>query len=359
MLENETPAHVTPSWMGRKILIIVSFGLWLLSLSLPTLVSPSESISGIMLLLAGWLGPIGAGYTIGTLAWWANPFYLWALLKINNRKSPSFSSTAALLLSTLTVFVHSYAVNAVPVFTPVIGYGPGALFWYISILCLWCVVAQDNGKHPVIYKGVFVLAGTIFLLFMGQIAWRAVYANASEKEKLPIYVAKRGMICSMKSLPLPVTAQQPALQLELAQSEMDRGGLRDSRNRQWLSALHGWNVAAIQFEGIEYRDAPEGSPESSRPPFMILGQITAPARYTLRVEGGPPYTNNTQFYSETVQLTIIDNYTEKEVGHLIHNLEKNSLLGYCPQLTPLPRSYKSVYQYEEVRKWLAPFIMEP
>jgi len=244
-----------------------------------------------------------------------------------------------------------------PSYVAVIGYGPGALFWYIAIICLWCIEEQDTGASVSLLAG-FALAGIVSLAFVGQIVWRAAYANESERVNVPFYVAKRGIICSTKAIPLPIAFQQPALRLEIVQSEIVQDKyLVESFKRQWLDALHGWNIAAIQFEGVEYRDAPKDSPESRKPPFMISGPITSPARYTLRVEGGPPYTNNTQPYSETVLLTIIDNHSKQKIGYLTHHLQMNNRLGYCPQLTPFSRTYRSYYRFEEARKWLMPFIL--
>lgn len=71
MIEQEIHAGVVPRWSGRNIFIYVSFGLWLLSLCLPALISYNRSVYGYFILLIGWLGPLGTdrvGSMIGMLA---------------------------------------------------------------------------------------------------------------------------------------------------------------------------------------------------------------------------------------------------------------------------------------------------
>lgn len=290
----------------------------------------------------GWLGVAGVEDSVsllGVLAWWANPFYLWALIKIQLKgKTPKFSANMALGLATLTVLVGSYALNAIPTFTPVIGYGPGALLWYLAILSLAYVVARDAGyasSHKLIVYTVCVLC----FGYTVQLLWRVTSANDAERERLPFYAAKRGLICSVEATKLPITEQQPAISL-------------GAYNKQWLDALRNWKVTAIQIGSTEYRRAADGSPESRKPPYMTAQPVSLPARYTLRVEGGYPYVNKwSDGGGDFVRLIMVDNQTKEEIGQLVHRREMNRRLGFCPSLTYFPHSLN-----EEAIQWLAPFI---
>lgn len=280
--DGATSAITPPGFRFRGAVLGLSIVLWLGSLALPALISrqPENTLWGIYILLLGWLG-IGAvedGVSlVGVLAWWANPFYVWALIRASlGRKNPTFSANMALGLASLTVFLSSFAINAVPAFTPVIGYGPGALLWYVAIASLAYATARDSGTSPP--RLALGLASAVCALFISLLVWRAVAANVSEREKLPFYSAKRGLICSVEAEPLPISGRQEAIALE-AQSE------------HWLESLRNWRVAAVQVGSTEYSAAVRGSPESQKPPYMASRPVSVPARYTLRVEGGCPYIN--------------------------------------------------------------------
>ena len=291
----------------------------------------------------GWLGIAGVedGVSLlGVLAWWANPFYLWALLRSSlGGKNPVFSANVAVCLASLTVFLGSWAVNAVPVFTPVLGYGPGALLWYLAILSLTYETTRYGGTaSPMLVSG---LAGTVCVLFVGLLIWRGAASNLSEREKLPFYSAKRGFICSVEASPLPIADPQAAIALE-------------AESKQWLESLRNWRVAAVQVGSTEYFAATEGSPESQKPPYMASRPVSAPARYTLRVDGGYPYVNKWSDGGDFVRMILIDNQTKSQIGQLVHHREINRKVGFCPSLTYFPHS-----RNEEAIRWLAPFLARP
>lgn len=291
----------------------------------------------------GWLGFAGVESLInllGVLAWWANPFYLYALIKsLGKGRVPTISVHIALALASLTVFLSSYAVNAVPVFTPVIAYGPGALLWYLAILGLTYVVARDAG-HVAFPTIIPWAACALCAVYSIQLTYRATRANISEQERLPFYSAKRGFICTAKATPLPISEHQPAIGFE-------------GDAKYWLKSLRNWNISAVQIGSVEYQRAPEGSFESRKSPFMTEQPISSPARYTLRVEGGYPYSNDTSDPGDLVRLSLIDNQTNTVLGELVHKRELNRRLGFCPTLTYFPKS-----RHEEAILWLAAFVKE-
>ena len=345
MSAGEVSSNTLPSFQFRRAVLALSFALWVGSLALPALISPSprNTLWGIEILLWGWLGIAGVEDRVGllgVLAWWANPFYLWALIKASGRgRNPAFSANMALGLATLTVLLGSYAVNAVPVFTPVIGYGPGALLWYLAIVSLAYVSARDRGgpSSPRLLLG---LAGAVCAFFVAFVLWRAVASNTSERERLPFYSAKRGFICSAEAKPLPIVGPQPAIALE-------------AESKYWLDSLRNWRVAAVQVGSTEYSAAAQGSPESKKPPFMASRPVSVRARYTLQVDGGYPYINKWSDGGDFVRMTLIDNQTKTQIGELIHHREMNRRVGFCPSLTYFPHS-----RNEEAIRWLAPFFVQ-
>jgi hypothetical protein len=337
-----------PYYRFRNELIAISAICWVISLALPTLIPSGENEAGlgIGILLMGWLGFAGIEDGInllGVLAWWANPFYLFALASINSKDKPPIISTClALGFASLTSLLSSYAINTVPSFTTIVGYGPGVLLWFFAILTLAYVVAKDT-NHKLIQRLIISLLVALFAIYAAQIIWRSVAANESERGRLPFYAAKRGIICSVEATKLPIPKQQLSLSLE------------SSFDKEWLDTLRNWGITAIQIGKTEYKKAEAGSPESRKHPYMTeeaIYQRDRFSRYTLRIEGGYPYINKwSDGRSDFVRLTIIENKTEKEIGHLMHYRELNSRMGFCPSLPQYSHKHN-----EEAIKWLAPFI---
>jgi hypothetical protein len=326
----------------RSIFLILSFTAWLASLALPALITPRHEYTGwgYGILGMGWLGIAGVAddlSRLGVFAWWANPFYLWAVARALAGKTPVFSTSMAVALGTLTVLVSNYAVGSGATFAPVIGYGPGALLWYLAILTLALVVARDAGS-AFTAKVIACAVAVVAVAYTAQVLWRFIGANEAERQRLPFYAAKRGPICSATMSPLPIPEQQRAIGLE-------------APGMEWLESLRQWDVVAIQRGSIEFRRAPEGSPESKRVPFMTAEAVTTPARYTLRVQGGHPYINEASDGGDFVRLQVIDNRTNAIIGELAHHREWNRRLGFCPSLTWYRRGSN-----EEAIRWLAPFI---
>ena len=168
-----------------KLALSASFVLWLISLTLPALISStSANAFGWSILAFGWLGFAGVEDGVnflGVIAWWANPLYLWAMARFAfGSKLPRVSSYLAVGLGSLTILLSSYAVNAVPSYSAIIGYGPGAVLWYLALLGPAYLVAYESGR---IYSlsGLVVLGVLIVGFYMIQIGLRAVVANESDQ----------------------------------------------------------------------------------------------------------------------------------------------------------------------------------
>lgn len=329
--------------MPNNSLLIISLALWFSSLAFPAIVSPNAENSslGIGILLWGWLGVVGAEDGLGflaMLAWWANPLYLLAIIRAMSEKAlPIKTVYAALLLAFLGFLLGSYATNAVPSFTPVLGYGIGVLLWFLALLILAYAVSTkaDLDMLPSLLLGLMVF---LVIIFFAQVVWRAFASNESEKERLPYLVAKRGLICSTTAKPLLIPEQQFAIRLE-------------SKEKKWIESLINWGVVAVQVDGVEYIKAPEGSPEAEKSPFMVSRPIKIEARYSLKAEEGYPLVNKWSDGGKSVRLTLIDNKKNNVMGTITFKKEANSRLGFCPSLNHYGASTK-----EEAIRWLSVFI---
>ena len=331
--------------MKRNYVLSASFVLWLISLTLPALISSESGISpGWSILAFGWLGFAGVEDGVnflGVIAWWANPLYLWAIARFAfGSKLPRTSSYLAVGFGSLTILLSSHAVNAVPSYSAIIGYGPGAVLWYLALLGPAYLVAYESGRKysP---SGFVVLGVLIVGFYMVQTGMRTVVANESELDRLPYYSAKRGVICSAKATSLPILERQSAIVFDSTLSQY------------WFDWLKNTGVSAIQRGPNEYSRAPKDSPESQEPPYMIVKPITKQARYKLLIEGGYPFNGRWVSGDGYVRFKIIDTINGKEIGHINHKRELNRKQGFCPSLTNSLHSPK-----QEVIKWLSPFIFE-
>lgn len=344
MAINDTGSTLREHHHFRQTLLGLSFIFWISSLALPTLISPypEHTLNGLYILLAGWLGIVGIEdgvNLIGVLAWWANPLYLWAIYRSAfGSIVPTTSAYLAVAIAPLTFLLSSYALNAVPSFTPIIGYGPGTLLWFLAILGLAYIVSKDTG-NVVLAKWFKVISTILIVTFLTQMIWRTAVSNDSEREKLPYYSAKRGLVCSATAPPIYINERQPAI------------ALKTDDSKHWIESLLNWGVNAVQFDGFEYKQAPKGSLEAQRPPYMVSKPVSTPARYVLHAEGGYPFINKWSDGGDFVQLTLIDSQSNANLGRITYRREMNKRLGFCPSLTYFPDSRK-----EEAIKWLYPFL---
>ncbi|MEE9331132.1 MAG: hypothetical protein V3U89_02770 [Methylophilaceae bacterium] len=329
----------------KKILLRASLVCWLISLALPALLAsrhPESSVSGLNILILGWLGFAGVKdgvNLIAILAWWANPLYLIAFAKlVNNPKIDTITPHIAVFLGLLTFLLSSYAINAVPSFTTVTGYGPGVMFWLASLLLLGyssCLARQLK----LLGRLYLAIAFVISLFYITQICLRYAFSNQSEKAMLPAYAAKRGRVCSVNARPLKIPKQESIIEIDAINTN------------NWISTIHSYGIDKIQANGHQYRafnDDEKNNVEARKPPYMYKEEIITPARYLLKVEGYHPYKTK----KSSIRMVIMDTKEHKVIGELIHN--PGDTFRYCPTLPTYSSPQKK--NHEEVIQWLAPFI---
>lgn len=193
-------------------LAFVAATLWIISLGLPALISfePIETIWGINILLSGWLGVF---YT-GNLAWFANVFFIWALICLRRGRPALALAWFAILLSLTTFWLVEFPANAAGGSSWVFGYGWGALAWFSAIASLGVAASirnleatdrpGDGGEQS---RGSIlqaqVSAVTLCIVHIGTIsgtllvsrAQRAEVADA-EREFFGSAIIKRGAVCT-------------------------------------------------------------------------------------------------------------------------------------------------------------------
>lgn len=108
-----------------------ALGLWFVSLFLPCIIKfpPARSVVGLEILVTGWLSPVA-----GNLAWFANPFFLIAVVRILTGKAAPGMALAAVVLG-LHTFWLTHLPNSIGSH-PIYGFGWGAILWFASLLLM-------------------------------------------------------------------------------------------------------------------------------------------------------------------------------------------------------------------------------
>jgi hypothetical protein len=202
---------------SSKLALTAAF-LWTASLGLPAVISfePIETIWGISILLVGWLGVF---YT-GNLAWFANVFFIWAILFLRRGRPALTLAWSAILLSLTTFWLVEFPADSGGGSSWVFGYGWGALAWFSALLLLGVAASvrkleaidkpSDHGKQS---RGSIIQAQlsavTLCIALVGIVggslllshAQRAVVADA-EREFFGRAIVKRGAVCTTPDVEL-------------------------------------------------------------------------------------------------------------------------------------------------------------
>lgn len=90
-----------------------------------------------MLFLFGWLGPL-----IGLFYWYANIFYLIALIKVKDLNISSPLGFIAFSLALLFIFQEEILIDEGGRTAPITGYGWGYILWVASFGIFWIGQSQ-------------------------------------------------------------------------------------------------------------------------------------------------------------------------------------------------------------------------
>lgn len=235
MIKNIKPGHVA----------LLSGGLWLASLCLPTFVSYSERgepLWGFTILLLGWLSLLGH-----SPAWISNPILILSLLLRNKATQPLAVFSAIFALHTFTLSSYPNGNGNTTIF----GYGWGIMFWFIAIglglvhagMRLQERTITEGGKKEIPWLetlGILWIA-TIVATF-GYFAIKdRQQPNRSDSALLKSALFKRNAVCTHEPpSPAPLTAS-PVTLLEI----VDRSEIKPSE-------LLNWGVPAVRLRNHDY-----------------------------------------------------------------------------------------------------------
>jgi hypothetical protein len=122
-----------------------------------------EPEHSLLLLAIGWLGPLG-----GYFSWYANLFYLIALLKSRDKTNSSIWAFVSLLLS--TSFLAHTSIELPDVSYRISAYGLGYMLWISSIgLLLFGQLFSGYKKYRHAYSlAISLWLGVVFFTYLGH-----------------------------------------------------------------------------------------------------------------------------------------------------------------------------------------------
>ena len=194
-----SPSLVTrlPVWLAH-----FSIALWASSLLFPALVTYSgDSVSGAAILMLGWLAAFVANF-----AWFANVFLIYIYVKLHSSRKPVVAVTITVLLALMTFLFNEVPLDEGGGASPVLGYGMGAMLWFLSIwvmaIAVFVKLPNDISQRKSENAPLKLLAGTVIgialpIVCVALIALNGRYvANPVERVRLQSVVVKRGSVCS-------------------------------------------------------------------------------------------------------------------------------------------------------------------
>ncbi|MDT3718305.1 hypothetical protein [Pseudomonas oryzihabitans] len=229
---------------------------WTASLFLPALgSSPEKLFSGKDLLAIGWMALL-----TGNLAWLANLWFLWAVVRVLRQRSASLLALLALGCALDTWRLTRYWVNEGGTTAQVYGYGWGAVLWLLSMTLLLAAsggVPGSSNKSSLTlhrirwFKPTGLLLSAAVIISTGTLS--TLQHNSSskfEQERLRGYAFKRSPVCSVEvaAVPSPLTAFTGPLELDIASTQ-----LYSPYPFILLEDMLLWGVPSIRSGGRDFR----------------------------------------------------------------------------------------------------------
>jgi hypothetical protein len=229
---------------------------WTTSLFLTALgSSPKKLFIGMHLLAIGWTALLA-----GNVAWLANLWFVWGVVRVLNQRSASLLALLALGCALDTWRFTRYLLDEGGATAQVYGYGWGAVLWLLSMALLLAasggVPERSNNGSPAARKThwlkptglllsavVIISAGTISMLQRNS-------ASKFEQDRLQGYAFKRSPVCSVEvaAVPSPLTAFTGPMDLDLASTQQSGPypfiGLQE---------MLFWGVPSIRNDGQDFR----------------------------------------------------------------------------------------------------------
>jgi uncharacterized membrane protein len=264
------------------IITVISAVLWIASLFFIaiTTYNPEHNLTGLDILLSGWLGPLSLNF-----AWYANITYAFSLFLLLANKPPIKPPIKLSIISAVLAFnaitFHKLPLNEGGGAAAIYGYGIGFVLWVLAILfILFATSIKGNKFKNSSDKLVVFLSLLSIMAFSGFITFKVYesnfYSGNYEKTRLEYSLFKRGEICK-------VDIAEPAIiiPMDTPIEIIDKGiypALLFDKPKYLLES----GVFAIRKDGIEYRLASE-----SGKTFIKELPYSSKSSATLIVQSGP------------------------------------------------------------------------
>ena len=236
--------------------------LWLVSLALTgfSLNSNQDSWPGIAILITGWLAALA-----GNFAWFANPLFLWAFVRLRADRPAVGRSLLAVVVALDTLRLSEISTgNGVSLLW---GYGWGALLW-LAAMCILLAAAGTRHVEARIKANISdgfnewarpfgfglcaaLLMGTLYLAVNDR-----RHANRAESERLSGLLFKRAPVCRDDAALVGLPMARLSGPLDVKLSVGDSSGSTTPFNRP-IDLLE-WGVPVVRYDGRDYEYAPDG-----------------------------------------------------------------------------------------------------
>ncbi|MBQ9601247.1 MAG: hypothetical protein IJR46_04470 [Neisseriaceae bacterium] len=247
-----------------KLLLWISFGLWIYSLLGIGFYAGSESTYGWVILLLGTFGGWFAGEPFFSgFAVYANYFYLFALFRLTfGNKIPTTSVKWMLALASLTVLLKEVMINEEVLingagrYASIDAWGWGAIWWGLSLITLTIATYTQNGRIPLkkslpITASIYAIVILPLLVLFGY-----QYRIANEQEKATYF-------------------EPGILGIDLSEEEKHNSETPNPYSALRILLTGGTAFSVNSFSHIKYTPAP-----------------TLPENSVLQINGNIDFTNN-------------------------------------------------------------------
>jgi hypothetical protein len=323
---------------GRTFLLAdrlawLAMSLWLMSLLFTAyaLGNGSNRAPGWGVLLGGWLGPLS-----GTVAWFANPAFLWAFRGVCIREPSAKAAVLAVVLALDTLRIDSLLINEAGHRSSLYGFGWGAVLWALS-LCLMlmatAVARWAEGCHylqrPLTKSRFFQVSVALFsVTFVASTyyaLWDRVRGNADERSRITGLAFKRGPICeagepALSSAPIQLVG---GLEIRFTGDGIDSAPITE---KDGVRTLIDWGVPVVQFEGRDYKLFRSGNDRE-----LVSTPTVAPPRAVLHVHsanaGG----------TKSFRIRLVDAIKKRDVLDQTWRLVPRGA-HFCPNMATYPKA---------------------
>lgn len=316
---------------SAKALSLVALTLWVASLALTGLVlyAKQERVTGAAILAFGWLSPL-----VGNFAWFANPLFLWSLLRLRFGKPAVGLALLSTLLSLDAFRFSRYLLDEGGATTPVYGYGWGFVLWLAALLVLLAAAGTRQIETRLEANGAddtsewlrpigFALC-IAMLMAAGYLAFQdRKQANSVERERLSGLVFKRGPVCGTNEPSVQQPLGRDSGPVEVKLSEGAYAGNSHPFNKP--TDLLQWGIPVVRVAGRDYSYAPAGDGQilTSVPASTPVAAVLAVA--VSAVEG-----------RLQIGAKLVEQPTERTVFDQVWRQEAQGA-RYCPDYSGFPR----------------------